>query len=204
MKGHFTPHSEETRKKISKILLGKNLGNTYGFKKGHTLTKGRPAPWARNNPQVFKKGMKTWNVGTSKIKERPCLNCGKVFMPSKHKDERKFCSTSCFHKSRTGEQNNMWKGGITAENDTIRTSIEMKLWKKACLERDNFTDQKTGIRGGDLVVHHINNFADFPELRTSIENGIVLSKESHNLFHKKYGKRNNTREQLYEFLDNPS
>lgn len=78
----------------------------------------------------------------------------------------------------------------------------MKLWKKACLERDNFTCQKTKQRGGKLRVHHINNFADFPELRTAINNGITLSEKSHKEFHQIYGVSNNTKEQLEEFLNN--
>ena len=68
------------------------------------------------------------------------------------------------------------------------------------MERDSFTCQKSGQKGGDLEVHHINNFADFPELRTSIENGITLSKQEHKNFHKKYGYKKNTKEQLIEFL----
>ena len=95
-----------------------------------------------------------------------------------------------------------WQGGKTKECDSIRNSEEYKLWRKACFERDNFTCQKTGISGGELVVHHINNFADFPELRTAIDNGITLSKKAHQDFHKIYGVRNNTKEQLEEFLNN--
>lgn len=101
-----------------------------------------------------------------------------------------------------GDKNPNWRGGTSSEQDKLRHNIEMNLWRKSCMERDNFTDAKTGIRGGDLVVHHINNFLSFPELRTSLENGITLSKESHKLFHKIYGIRNNTREQLTEFLTN--
>lgn len=99
-----------------------------------------------------------------------------------------------------GSGNSNWKGGITSENHKIRYSIESKLFRKSCMERDNFTCQKTGQIGGKLVVHHINNFADFPELRTSISNGITLSDKSHREFHHKYGKRNNTLKQLKEFL----
>ena len=93
-----------------------------------------------------------------------------------------------------------WKGGITPINQQIRVSLEFKLWRKSVFERDNFTCQKTGIQGGKLVAHHINNFADFPELRTSIENGITLSEKIHREFHKKYGRKNNTREQLNKFI----
>lgn len=99
-----------------------------------------------------------------------------------------------------GEKNHLWKGGITPENQKIRSSLEIKLWRKAVFERDNFTCQKTYQKGGRLVAHHINNFADFPELRTSIENGITLSKEAHKTFHKKYGYSNNTKEQILEFI----
>jgi hypothetical protein len=99
-----------------------------------------------------------------------------------------------------GEKHWNWKGGINPENDTIRKSLEYKLWHKSCLERDNFTCQISGQKGRDIVVHHINNFADFPELRFAIDNGITLSEKTHKEFHKKYGRSNNTKEQLEEFL----
>lgn len=94
-----------------------------------------------------------------------------------------------------------WNGGQT-ENEKIRNSYEMKLWKKAVYERDNFTCQKYGIKGGRLIAHHINNFAEFPELRFAIDNGITLSEKAHKEFHKKYGIKNNTKEQIKEFMNN--
>lgn len=105
-------------------------------------------------------------------------------------------------ESSKGDKCYLWKGGINKINDDIRKSTSYLYWRKECLFRDNFTCQKTGISGGDLAVHHINNFADFPELRFDINNGITLSKNEHKLFHKIYGLRNNTNEQLNEFLNN--
>jgi len=99
-----------------------------------------------------------------------------------------------------GEKNPNWKGGITPKNERIRESLEFKLWRKAVFERDNFTCQKCGEKGGRLVAHHIFNFADYPELRFAIDNGITLCNKCHREFHKKYGKINNTKEQLEEFL----
>jgi len=87
-----------------------------------------------------------------------------------------------------------------SEGERIRKSAEYRLWRRAVYERDEFTCQKTGQLGGELVAHHINNFVDFPELRLAIDNGITLSKVAHNEFHKIYGKHNNTKEQLEEFL----
>ena len=47
---------------------------------------------------------------------------------------------------------------------------------------------------------NVISLADFPELKFAIDNGITLSKKAHDEFHKLYGKNNNTREQLVEFL----
>ena len=184
--------SEKTREKLHLIHKGKHYSPRTEVKKGDIFIN------RRNRVNI------------------ECKICKKIFEVKKsHSKRRKTCSKKCFSQYQSIKKRGVkihtdefkqklrarnWKGGITPENRKIRTSLEIKLWRKACLERDNFTCQKTGQIGGKLVVHHINNFADFPELRTSIENGITLSKEVHIEFHKKYGKRNNTFEQLSEFL----
>jgi len=154
-----------------------------------------------------------WNkVGIIK----KCEYCGKEFsIKPRRIKTAKYCCKDCSNKARIGKPSKLrgikypqlsginspkWKGGVTPENEKYRKSLEIKLWRKSCMERDSFTCQKSGQKGGDLEVHHINNFADFPELRTSIENGITLSKQEHKNFHKKYGYKKNTKEQLIEFL----
>lgn len=104
------------------------------------------------------------------------------------------------HIGMKGIDNPNFKGGYTPERVKIRNSSEGVLWRKSIFARDNFTCQKYQTRGGDLVAHHINNFAEFPELRFAIDNGITLSLKAHKEFHKIYGKSNNTKEQLDEFL----
>ena len=100
----------------------------------------------------------------------------------------------------SGKNHPRWKGGITSENERIRHSIEFSLWRESVFARDNWTCQKTGVKGGKLHPHHIKNFAQYPELRFAIDNGITLSEEAHREFHKKYGRKNNTQEQLEEFF----
>lgn len=114
----------------------------------------------------------------------------------------------CFNTGRTHFKKGMipWnkdKGLLPiSEKRRIRSSIEYGLWRNAVFARDGYTCQKTGIRGGNLVAHHIDSFANFPEIRLAIDNGITLSKKAHRDFHVKYGFKNNTREQLLEFLNN--
>ena len=99
-----------------------------------------------------------------------------------------------------GENHYNWKGGVSTENRVIRKRVDFRLWRESVFARDNWTCQKYGIRGYELHPHHIKNFAEFPELRFSVENGITLSRQAHNEFHGLYGKRNNSEEQLQEFL----
>jgi len=99
-----------------------------------------------------------------------------------------------------GEKHPNWKGGITPINDTVRHSIEFRLWREAVFARDNWTCQKCKEKGGELHPHHIQNFAQYPELRFAIDNGITFCKKCHKLFHKIFGQRNNTKKQLEEFI----
>mgnify|MGYP003801148759 CR=1 FL=1 len=164
--------TEETKKKLS--LAGKRrIVSEETKKKIREANLGEKSHFWKGGCEYIKKGKLVW---TKEMREH----------------------IGNFHK---GEKSKHWKGGITPENEKQRKSIEYKLWRKACFERDNFTCKKTGVSGGRLVVHHINNFSEFPELRTSIENGITLSQESHKEFHKIYGFKNNTKEQIDQYLN---
>lgn len=177
MKG---PHSEVTKQKIRE----KRKMQVFSFEARRKMSESQSGN--RNNakrPEIREK------IRLSKL--------GKKRAPFSEQTRK---NMSLGHIGMKGIKSNAWKGGISPLDKRIRSSSEMKLWRKTCLERDYFTCQKTGQKGGRLVIHHINNFADFPELRFVIGNGITLSEESHKLFHKIYGKKNNTREQLAEFL----
>jgi 5-methylcytosine-specific restriction endonuclease McrA len=109
-------------------------------------------------------------------------------------------------EAHKGEKAPNWKGGITPINKQIKNSIQYHLWRKVVFARDNWTCQKCGARNGNgktiyLHPHHILNFAEHPELRFAIDNGITLCRKCHIEFHKRYGNRNNTKEQLEEFLN---
>lgn len=100
-----------------------------------------------------------------------------------------------------GSANPAWKGGVTPAIRLLRGCKENRTWVKSVYKRDFWTCQKCGIKGGILEAHHINNFADNPDVIFALDNGITLHKNIHRRFHQIYGNRKNNINQLREFLD---
>ena len=105
-----------------------------------------------------------------------------------------------------GENSPVWKGG--PEHSRVeRASHDYIQWRNAVYHRDNCTCQCCGRRSHkgsalEINAHHIANWRDNETLRYDVDNGITLCSDCHTLFHRIYGKRNNTKEQLEEFLNN--
>lgn len=105
-----------------------------------------------------------------------------------------------------------WTGFSLPENKRIRNHTEYSDWRKSVFERDNYTCQCCGDRNKNgnghsviLHAHHKENFADNPDLRFDIDNGITLCDKCHSpqnegSFHYIYGTWHNTTEQLEEYL----
>lgn len=82
--------------------------------------------------------------------------------------------------STAGPLNTNWKGGITPEKIRLRVNNDRLLWVKATLKRDDYTCQICSSRSsGNLHVHHIKKFSDYPELRYDPNNGMTLCKDCH-------------------------
>ena len=86
-----------------------------------------------------------------------------------------------------------------------RNNTYYKEWKNKVFKRDNYTCQCCGKRGGNLNAHHLYNFAEYKDLRYEVDNGITFCERCHlinypNSFHSIYGEKNNTPEQVYEFI----
>ena len=99
-----------------------------------------------------------------------------------------------------------FEGFSTTEQHMARNNTYYKEWKDKVFKRDNYTCQCCGKRGGNLNAHHLYNFAEYEDLRYDVENGITFCERCHlvnypDSFHSIYGEKNNTPEQVYEFIN---
>lgn len=129
-------------------------------------------------PSSFKKGAVNPFTGhkhteESKLKMSQQLTGRRVSLETRRK----------ISEANRGNKSHLWKGGITAQNHTerkvIMNTFEYKEWRKTVFERDDFTCQKCGVRGGNLQTDHIKPFALFPESRLDLDNGRTLCVPCH-------------------------
>ena len=203
-KGHLGYWLGRKRKPSHGIFLKghKKIAGSGSFKKGHQINKGKPCSKEtkekiRNTRNAHKEEYIGEKSGAWKGGKPKCAICKKTISYS-----ALYCH-KCSGKIRSGENSMFWKGGKMKEYSLllqIRKSREYNQWRKKIFERDNYICQKCKIRGGCLQAHHIYDFSDYPKLRLVISNGITFCKKCHKLFHNIYGRQNNTKEQVEEFL----
>lgn len=111
---------------------------------------------------------------------------------------------SCKIKKMSGENNWKWNPNLTDEerekNKNRQTDPAYKRWRRSVFKKDKYVCQKCFRKGGLLNAHHIESWGSNKELRLIKSNGICFCEKHHLEFHKKYGKKNNNKEQLDEFL----
>jgi 5-methylcytosine-specific restriction endonuclease McrA len=68
-----------------------------------------------------------------------------------------------------------------------RRTPEYKMWRLEVYRRDKFRCKKCGIKHQkktkNLNAHHIYSWADYPQLRYAINNGITLCYKCHKLMY---------------------
>ena len=132
-----------------------------GFGKFCSLFCRRHTKEAKKKMSLKKVGKSTWNKGLSKLSDKR-LN---YFRPTVFKDY-----------------------GLTPLCEKARKSAKARQWRNAVFERDDYTCQICGQRGGKLNADHIKRFSLYPELRFDVNNGRTLCEECHKLTNN-YGNR---------------
>lgn len=154
VKGVSKRHSEETKKKISLALTGRQGSPWSAERKAKGgIMKGRKFTDAhRHNLSESLKGKNSGKRPNMELRIRQSL-------------------------IRTGEL--IFTGFKSTERNLIMQTSEYKLWRVAVFQRDNWTCIWCGQRGGKLNADHIKPFAYYPEIRFAIDNGRTLCEGCH-------------------------
>lgn len=139
------------------------------------------------NSGQFKKGQVPWIKGKKGVIKNPLKGkkMPEVWKAKLRKPKNWSYVPTLEHRKKVGDSHRgkksvNWKGGITPWHETIRSSMEYKLWRKSVFERDNWTCQECGDnKGGNLQAHHIKPFSSNPELHFAIDNGLTLCIRCH-------------------------
>ena len=178
------------------MIKGSHMTEESKRKIGDTLRGRVFSEEVRRNMGLSKKGMEPWNKGKTGVYTKEHIEfLRKIKIGFKHteraKEKLRDAGRNISEETRRkrseavkGEKCWNWQGGKTSEQKIIRHSLELRLWRESVFKRDDWTCQDCGERGGVLNAHHLKPFAEFPELRTSIENGITLCKRCHVNRHK--------------------
>jgi hypothetical protein len=112
-----------------------------------------------------------------------CQHCGKEFSqrPTEAISEfrkRKFCSMECTKHGQyrlSGESHPLYKADSRRKNRRGKHGA----WARAVISRDKATCQHCGATDVELHAHHILSFAEHPEQRWNIDNGMTLCHSCH-------------------------
>jgi len=111
------------------------------------------------------------------------------------------CCPKCVIESRIGENNSRYNHELTKEErEDNRQTFENLEWRKNIYEKFDYTCVICDNRGYKINAHHLNGYHWDKENRFNINNGVVLCKDCHILFHQIYGHKHNTKEQFEEFM----
>ncbi len=168
----------------SKNMKGKNVGK-------------RPDILGANNPNYG---------GIYSVRKRPftngvCMVCSLEFtyVFDTSRKPRKFCSVSCkiVGCSRMMFEYSKKTSRVWPDRTYEMSRAPYKLWRKAVFDRDGYTCQHCGEKGGRLNADHIMKWSDYPELRYDVSNGRTLCQDCH----RETPNFGNRKQRLQEKLD---
>lgn len=79
----------------------------------------------------------------------------------------------------SGARNPNWRGGTSSQREAFVMTAAYKAWRQHVFQRDNYTCQACGQRGGKLNADHELPYSQFPDQRLEILNGRTLCEPCH-------------------------
>jgi hypothetical protein len=129
---------------------------------------------------------KVVKIKVPRVYKKITLVCNNCYTPYTvtlaRKEKSKFCSRKCHGQYHCGEKSSHWKSdreSIVSNQSRIKQG-QYKEWRTTVFKRDNYCCRlKNENCDGELQVHHILPWKDFPFERYNVNNGITLCYKHH-------------------------
>lgn len=167
-------HTAKSKEKMS-IIVTKRLADS----RNHPL-------FGKKHSEETKKAISISHLGMHHTENSKRLISNALLGVPKSEEHKKNISRNHAKPmlGRLGPESAHWKGGITPEQERIRHSPEMIIWRNKVFERDKYICQYCRYAGGHIIrAHHIFPFATYPTLRFEFDNGVTLCERCHILAH---------------------
>jgi 5-methylcytosine-specific restriction endonuclease McrA len=125
-----------------------------------------------------------------------CPDCNKKWLHDRHNgryirtsEHRVYMKTIQLGKPKPyqqGENHHNWKGGTSPERQRKYATADVRSFLRAVYKRDSYHCVYCGkpkTYPKSLHAHHIKSWAEYPELRYSINNVVTLCQSCHILIH---------------------
>ncbi len=116
------------------------------------------------------------------VRKWSCAKISEHFGKSADFVRQRFIAMGKERRDKVGKNNPAYIDGRTPLRTRIRDCAKSLAWKQACLERDNYTCQETGQRGGKLEVHHVKRFSEILEEFLSLNSDLDPVNDCDSLF----------------------
>lgn len=163
---------------MSRLKKGKSYGDGWKRKisENHADVSGKNNPmWGKKRPQSVKDATSKANKGRIKTKEE----LEKLRLANTGSKRSLKTILKMRASAPKGDKSSNWKGGVTEKHRLIRTSSKYRVWREQVFERDNYTCQTCGQRGGKLQADHIIPLANDKNKIYELSNGRTLCIDCH-------------------------
>jgi len=182
---------------------------SYGIKllgPTHLIT-GKTAPWNKVKSEREQLRLRTVNVGRIPHNKGKgnisfiCEVCGTDVSDKPYRRKRtcsKLCRDELNHLLR-GTKHWNFNGEGVANHQRQRLWALGREWRTKVLTRDNFICAACPSRKR-MVAHHLDGWANHPDKRFDLGNGITLCHDCHWRFHREVSHKNATADSFWDWL----
>lgn len=131
-----------------------------------------------------------------------CHGCESTFYQHYNALQNKKGCKTCGVKRRSGENHHSYNPNLTEEERSLSRDMlygkSKRSWRAKVHKAHGWRCVLCGSKE-KLIAHHLDSYANHPDKRLDVDNGVTLCDYHHKDFHAVYGYKNNTKNQFESY-----